>query len=303
MALTRKQIVTCISIVYLVLNTALAGYASSRASNLSIPIPPGLTGFATVLPILSGLILEIGYDLARKQEKRKKIPRGETPRPTLVIVANTIIFIYSTVVMTLLGTHTGPPSGLNCGLEERWRRMFVHKDEQGIRTIQDVFRCCGFLTSHDKAWPFPDKSHDAFACEKALNRKNSCFKPWKAEEQRLAGILMTVVGLVFVWQIAIIVSPTRQDSWVHQVLPDRVSRFLGEQSEDDNPRRAIDYLPTANVGRYSDRVEEADSDSEDGHRTHNAIENGVRQVRNALPGAGHDEERPHVQVENEWTRN
>jgi hypothetical protein len=101
--------------------------------------------------------------------------------------------------------------------------------------------------------------------------------------------------------MAIIVFPTQQNTWVHQVLPDRVSNFLGQSNQDDTPQRAIDYLPTA--GRYSDRVEEALSESDDEGTPQNTVERGVRQIRNALPSTGHDEERPHMHVENEWSRN
>ncbi|KAF2726743.1 hypothetical protein EJ04DRAFT_171874 [Polyplosphaeria fusca] len=299
MALTRKQITTCISIVYIIFATALAGFASSRSRYLSIPIPTALSGLATALPIVAGIVLEIGYDLTRKQERRNKLPRGETLRPPLVIVANTIIFIYSTVVVTLLGTHAGPPSGLNCGLEDKWKAMFTHKDEESIRRIQDAFRCCGFRTSHDRAWPFPDKSHDAFACEKTLERTNGCFGAWKAEEQNMAGILMGVVGLVFVWQVSIIVFPTQSQTVLHRVLPEHVSRFLSDQNQ-NRAQGAIEYLP--NFSRYSDRVEDAASDSDGENPVQNTIEGGAQHVRNAL-GAGQDEERAHPSVENEWSRN
>lgn len=175
-------------------------YASSRANSRSVPISDTLTGFATALPLVSGLLLEGGYDITRIFERRKDMKRGELQRPPLVIIANTLIFIYSTVVITLLGTHVGPPSGLNCGLHERWQQMFHRKDVESIRTIQDAFNCCGLTNSHDMAWPFPDKTHDSRSCETSFDRNTGCLAAWKAEEQHVAGILMTVVGLVFLWQ-------------------------------------------------------------------------------------------------------
>ncbi|KAF2107344.1 hypothetical protein BDV96DRAFT_616965 [Lophiotrema nucula] len=303
MAYTRKQIVTCISIIYLVLSTALAAFASSRANNLSVPIPATLSGFATALPVVAGIVLEIGYDLSRRQEHRKKIPRGETPRPPLVLAVNTIIFIYSTVVITLLGTHASPPSGLNCGLEQKWGSLFRKKDEEGIRAIQDAYHCCGFVNSHDRAWPFPDKSHTAHACEEAFGRTQGCFRPWKAEEQNMAGILMGVVGLVFLWQMAIITFPMRPTP-LHSILPTRVSRFLTDEELGSNrgPQQAIDYLP--DFQRYSDRVAE-ESESEDEPTPQQTLEGGVQQVRGVLTGSGigtgAEEEHPHP--ENEWSRN
>ena len=67
--------------------------------------------------------------------------------------------------------------------------------------IQDAFKCCGLKNSRDMAWPFPDKTHKATACEEMYGYKNGCLEPWKEKEQRMAGILMVVVGLVFLWQV------------------------------------------------------------------------------------------------------
>ena len=124
-------------------------------------------------------------------------------------------------MITLLGTHAAPNSSVNCGLDQRWRYLFTHKRDEAIRTIQMTLSCCGYLNSHDQAWPFPDKSHDAWvvqihtyrigaitnydyfrhACEKAFGQRSGCIGPWRQEEQRVAGTLMVVVGLVFVWQV------------------------------------------------------------------------------------------------------
>lgn len=159
-----------------------------------------LTSFATALPIVSGLLLEGGYSLTRYQERRQRLSRGEIQRPPLVIVANTIIFIYSSVVITLLGTHAAPPSGLDCGLRERWQTLYRGKND-AIRKIQDAFSCCGLANPRDMSWPFPDRTHDAHACEKAFGRTSGCLGAWRAEEQQVAGILIAVVGMVFLWQV------------------------------------------------------------------------------------------------------
>lgn len=177
-------------------------------SRLSIPLSDGLAYATTLLPIVAGLLLEGGYDLTRVQERRRRRPRGDTTRPPLVIVANTLIFIYSSVVITLLGTHAAPPASLDCALRERWTTMFSHKNVEGIRTIQEAFKCCGLKNSRDMAWPFPDKTHDAFSCEKTFAHTNGCLGAWKGEEQRMAGLLMGMVGLVFIWQVTFTASGT-----------------------------------------------------------------------------------------------
>jgi len=298
MTYTRKQVVTCISVLYLVIAIALAGYAASRANARSVPISDTLAGFTTALPIVSGLLLECGYDFTRRQERRQRLSRGGIQRPPLVIIANTLIFIYSSVVITLVGTHAAPPSGLDCGLRERWQTLFRKKDAAAIRQIQDAFNCCGFANSRDMAWPFPDKTHDQHACENTYSRRASgCLGAWKAEEQHIAALFMTVVGMVFVWQLLIIVVPTHKESWLHRVAPERLSRMLADESHGDTEsRRAIDYVTSHN--RYSDRIE--DETEEEEASPDRAIEEGNRRLDSALPGHLVGNNQP--SIENEWAR-
>ncbi|KAF2639219.1 hypothetical protein P280DRAFT_470597 [Massarina eburnea CBS 473.64] len=301
---TRKQIVTCVSIVVILLLTALAGYAASRAEQLSLPIPKSLAYATTLLPAVSGLLLEAGYDLTRVQERRKRLPRGDTPRPPFVIVANTVIFIYSTVVITLLGTHAAPSPGLNCGLREKWTTMFSRKNVEKIRTIQQSFSCCGFQNSRDMAWPFPDKTHKVTACETTFGHTNGCLGAWKGEEQRIAGTLMAVVGLVVIWQFVIIAVPTDRESWIHNVIPDRVSRLIADEENGGNSGRATNFLPDFN--RYSDRVQEEVSDDESESGARRTIEEGTQRAKNALTSGGDEEDEEdeaHAPHENEWLRN
>jgi hypothetical protein len=173
-----------------------------------VPISETLTGFTAALPVISGILLECGYDLTRSKERRAHMQRGEIQRPPFVIVANFLIFIYSTVIITLLGTHVGPPSGLDCGLREQWQSLFHNKDVSSIRSIQDQYNCCGFANPKDMAYPFQDKSHGADACLTLYGRTESCSKPWKAEEHHIAGLLMGAVGLVVVWAVRTLSDPT-----------------------------------------------------------------------------------------------
>jgi hypothetical protein len=129
------------------------------------------------------------------------LERGEIQRPPFVIVANFVIFIYSTVVITLLGTHAAPPSELDCGLRRQWQSLFRAKDSSSIRAIQDQYTCCGLTNSHDMAWPFPGKGVDPNACSNLSGSIKGCLGPWKAEEQHIAGLLMGVVGMVVIWAV------------------------------------------------------------------------------------------------------
>ncbi|KAF3008717.1 hypothetical protein E8E13_009683 [Curvularia kusanoi] len=281
---TRKQIVTFISIVYLVFATAMAGYAASRANRLSVPISDTLVGFATALPVVSGILLECGYDLTRSKERRSHMRRGEIQRPPLVIIANFIIFIYSAVVITLLGTHVAPPSELDCGLRQQWQSLFRSKDVSSIKAIQDQYNCCGFASPVDMAYPFPRNGHHPDECKTLFERTESCLAPWKAEEQHIAGLLMGVVGLVVVWAFAIIVIPTQRESWLHKIAPEQISDFIArDEHGDTGERRRINYLPDTN--QYADRFQEEDDETtplSPGIRR--ALETGTTQVGTGLPG-------------------
>jgi len=300
MPYTRKELVTAGSIIYLVLITALASYATSRANHLSLPIPPTLTGFTAALPIIAGLLLQAGHSLINQNIKRNKSLISKSPPPPYIFIVNTVILIYSSVVISLLGTHAAPASDLLCGLESKWKSLYSSKDT-AIKEIQDALQCCGLINSHDRAWPFPDKTHDSTACEKRFDRTTGCIQRWRGEEQRLAGLLMGVVGLVVVWELTILINPSfRRSSWLHRILPHRLQIGNGdeEQNNTTDPRRAIDFLSAGE--RYSDNpvVEASDSEDETAEVPQRSIEG---QVADLFPstitnGGGQHSGR----VENAW---
>ena len=179
----------------------LTSYAASRASNLSLPIPKSLTGFTSSLPIIAGLLLEGSYNLTHSRSGRNRPLSSPPPTTLYAIIANALILVYSTAVITLLGTHTGPASSLLCNLNDRWLSLYRAKDGNAIKTIQDTFKCCGLHSVVDKAYPFPDKNNGKDACEKSFGRTISCFESWRGQEQGMSGVLMGVVGLVVIWQV------------------------------------------------------------------------------------------------------
>ena len=179
----------------------LTSYAASRASHLSLPIPKSLAGFTSSLPIIAGLVLEGGYELTHRRTGRNRPIPSPPPTTLYTIIANVLILVYSTVVITLLGTHTGPTSSLLCGLDDRWLSLYRAKDGDAIRTIQDTLKCCGLHSKVDKAFPFPDKKNGPDACIKRFGWGQSCFESWRGVEQSMSDVLMGIVGLVVIWQV------------------------------------------------------------------------------------------------------
>lgn len=118
----------------------------------------------------------------------------------------------------------------------------------------------------------------------------------------MAGILMTVVALVFIWQFAVIAIPTQRESWLHNIVPDRISRMIADEEHagNDGPHRAIDYLP--NFNQYSDQVEEDNSDGDVENGAHKAIKPGTEHAENVFPGRNDDRGQERGPLENEWLR-
>jgi hypothetical protein len=179
----------------------LTSYAASRASNLSLPIPKSLAGLTSSLPIIAGVLLEGSYDLTHRRSKRNRSVPSPPPTALYTIIANVLILVYSTVVITLLGTHTGPTSSLLCGLNDRWLSLYRAKDGDAIRTIQDTFKCCGLHSKVDKAFPFPGGKGNVPSCVERFGWSRSCFESWRGAEQSMSGVLMGIVGLVVIWQV------------------------------------------------------------------------------------------------------
>jgi hypothetical protein len=95
--------------------------------------------------------------------------------------------------------------------------MVQAKNENSIRRIQDSLNCCGLHSLKDRAWPFPDNRNDASTCQALTHRSQSCFAAWRKEEQEVAGMLLLVVIMAFVWKASPSASVC-EDSLTHLCL-------------------------------------------------------------------------------------
>ena len=103
-----------------------------------------------------------------------------------------LLVIYATVIATLALTYMTPSASLVCGLDRRWASLYSGKNAGAIRKIQDRHQCCGLHSVLDKAWPFPDKSHDAMSCHKTFDRTGWCLMSWRHDQQVTGGLLLLV---------------------------------------------------------------------------------------------------------------
>jgi hypothetical protein len=74
--------------------------------------------------------------------------------------------------------------------------MFSLKSLQ-IKDIQKSFQCCGFLTTRDRAYPFPDGHHTADACVEQYGYTHPCALALEAATHRAAiTFFLTLVAVI-----------------------------------------------------------------------------------------------------------
>ncbi|KAL8643447.1 MAG: hypothetical protein Q9226_008366, partial [Calogaya cf. arnoldii] len=132
----------------------IASYAIARIRYLSLPIPSATSIAALVLPILTGLSIQISQSLLTPSRTirpfKRSLPTWLFP---LIFLALTI---YDTVLITLASNSLIPSEAQTCLLSTTWEHLFHTHDAGSIGRIQDTHRCCGLRTTRHMPWPFPD---------------------------------------------------------------------------------------------------------------------------------------------------
>lgn len=281
---TPRQIITTISVFYLLLLTILAGYALHRNNTLSLPIPNVQAALTLALPPLAGIVLETLISFQSSLAlKTNLLPNNTTsknlPYTKTFQTLTALFLIYETVLATLSGTHIAPIGGLWCPLHDRWQSLYKNKDGRHIRAIQDALECCGFASMKDMAWPFPGQGRNggggAEMCSVRFEeRTRACLEPWRNEERKVAVMLLIVPVGVFLWKLALFLAAASESSW----LPSGI-RLPSESSRGSNlPRPAIMYRDIEQQGDDDSLREEVSRLNKDSTlATH--VENGRRGPR------------------------
>lgn len=183
---------------YLLILTIIAAYALHSSTIYSLPIPNAISALTIALPPLAGIALETCISL-----NEKLAARGQLQASRIFQITIAFFLVYESVLATLAGTHISPPGSLDCGLRERWQSLFRAKDEDNVRRIQDTFECCGLTSVRDMAWPFPSADRGSDACVVRFERDTPCLGPWKAEERKVAIMLLVVPVAVFAWMVSL----------------------------------------------------------------------------------------------------
>ncbi len=118
--------------------------------------------------------------------------------PSLALIA--IIgfqLMYETIIATLAMTYIVPASALECPLSDQWGKLSKARNDKAILAIQERFKCCGFRTTKDRAFPWGSPS----TCAARTGRDISCLGPWLKAEQANAGWLLFVAASVFILKV------------------------------------------------------------------------------------------------------
>ncbi|SLM41350.1 Tetraspanin, EC2 domain [Lasallia pustulata] len=172
--------------------TILGAYNWSRSTALSLPIPALANFLATIIPLLNYLCFLFTL----------KGPKTPTRIPPIEALG--LLPLLDTILITLASSQL-PHDAVPCLLDRRWRALFQAKNSRAIRSVQDSFNCCGFVSPVDKAWPFPDHEHGANACMMAFHRTKGCLASWRREEQMVLGVGITIGALSLLGKLVLLV--------------------------------------------------------------------------------------------------
>ncbi|KAH6621507.1 hypothetical protein B0J18DRAFT_491780 [Chaetomium sp. MPI-SDFR-AT-0129] len=213
--------------------TGIAIYEHITLSNLSLPISPALTILTILLPILSTFTTLLTTRLLPSNRTLTNTPTTTTPnnghttsttksltRPRTSkilppLLANTTLLLLLTVLATLFTSPlTTGPAFTTCTLSTQWQSLYSSKNEPAIRAIQDILGCCGFRTTHDRAWPFPSGQNGdkGGTCEREFRRDRACQDGWEGVMRGGLGAEVGVVVCVGLLQVLGVVVMARRGS-------------------------------------------------------------------------------------------
>ncbi|KAI2468410.1 hypothetical protein F4781DRAFT_398205 [Annulohypoxylon bovei var. microspora] len=178
----------------LVALTALAIYVQVTSSKLSLPLSTGTTVLTIILPLVAAA--NVFYTPLLHRILRSRVS-SLAIQQLLPIALQVIQGVLTVVLATLSAEGFVPGKLLECSLEGNWQRLYSARDGNAIQRIQNSFNCCGLRSNKDRDIPgghCPVK-HDN------KNKNIECLGPWRAAEQRTAGLEFTVVVVVGILQL------------------------------------------------------------------------------------------------------
>ena len=190
----------------------------SQSQNLRLPIPKiplALSILDPLLPIIAVLLpalAALGRSRTKRHDAGSALTIASEGRHHITPLARPVITVLSLIDVSLIASASTAlsPSSLNCSLSSTWNLLFRAKDATAIRTIQDALHCCGFRTTHDQAYPFPDRSHDATACSTTFDRHVACQPKLEHATQQTLGAFVAVGAVALAIKAVLLLLTTRR---------------------------------------------------------------------------------------------
>ncbi|OJJ66840.1 hypothetical protein ASPBRDRAFT_59282 [Aspergillus brasiliensis CBS 101740] len=241
----------------------LGALSWSRTASLYLPLPEWVPAIATLFPPLTALALYLASRLT--QPAAADNHQSSSPWRRLFPIFNHLQSIITTIIATVALAYLYPESITTCRLEQEWQSYFHAKDAQPIRAIQDEFRCCGFRSIHDRAWPFKDKTTGDDACEVQFNYGTSCLVPWRQQQQSTSWMVFAAAVLTLLMKVALYQATRQRPSWMTMQFgrQTRGQQFItpagleDEDANDDAEGRRGAILPRAGPrleNEWNDRI-------------------------------------------------
>ncbi|KAL1382146.1 hypothetical protein HDK64DRAFT_321181 [Phyllosticta capitalensis] len=251
MAYSKRQIVTALSVIYLLVLTALACWAHTSVQRYSLPLPSLISGLLIITPAVVGLAVD---RLTRIRPSSRSTALtispsssygtfpgaergggggGMTPRALVQLLPRHYLrtqlsalgmTIFLTALASLASPYVTQNRGLTCALDNAWRDLFRAGRGGEIQLIQDAWECCGLHSVYDMAWPFARHSGgvtERSRCRQMYGRETSCYGVWEDEERRTAGLVIGVTTGVWLWKMLVLFTPRHRPSWLstHRTPP------------------------------------------------------------------------------------
>lgn len=220
-----------------------------RIQAFSLPISTVTATATIILPVITGVSLRGAQRLsirANGSNTRAKISFSWS-----AILVFVLLIIYETAIATLALTHLAPSSELICGLERQWGALFSDKNADKIRRIQENLQCCGFRNVQDRAWPFPDRTHNARACVEAFGRNTGCLGGWRKMEQVTGGLILLIAIVTFLLKLLMLVLHRTRNPFLSSAWTARSSLTSAEGEDNDLS------IGDGDVDHVRGRIEEA----------------------------------------------
>ncbi|KAK7518760.1 hypothetical protein IWZ03DRAFT_438968 [Phyllosticta citriasiana] len=245
MAYSKRQIITALSVVYLIVLTALACYAHTCVQRYSLPLPSSISGLLIITPVLTGVLVDrltrirptsrstaltispsASYGTFPGAGNGRGGGGGTIPRAVLQLLPRHYLrtqlsalglTVFLTALASLASPYLTQNRGLTCALDNAWKDLYRAGRGGEIQLIQDAWECCGLHSVYDMAWPFARHSGgvtERSRCRQMYGRETSCYGVWEEEERRTAGIVIGVTAGVWLWKMLVLFTPRHRPSWL-----------------------------------------------------------------------------------------